>query len=75
VPGKLTHASAVAKFTVAVTPSSQLSFFPIRAAHHAQVIPPIESPTLHMADCRAASVTDDRAQRIVAPFLRARRGI
>jgi hypothetical protein len=35
----------VAKLTVAVTPSSLFSFFSIRAAHEAQVIPPIDSST------------------------------
>ena len=44
--GKLTRAFSVAKFTVAVTPSSLFSFFSIRAAHEAQVIPPIDSSTL-----------------------------
>jgi len=33
----------VAKLTVAVTPSSLLSFFSTLAAHEAQVIPPIAS--------------------------------
>jgi hypothetical protein len=42
-----THrAFSVAKFTVAVTPSSLFSFLSIRAAHEAQVIPPIDSPAL-----------------------------
>ena len=41
--GKLTRAVSVAKLTVAVTPSSLLSFFSTRAAHEAHVIPPIAS--------------------------------
>ena len=44
--GKLTRAVSVAKLTVAVTPSSLLSFFSTRAAHDAHVIPPIDSSTL-----------------------------
>ena len=44
-PGKLTAAFSVAKLTVAVTPSSLFSFFSTRAAHEAQVIPPIDSST------------------------------
>ena len=43
VAGKLTRAVSVAKLTVAVTPSSLLSFFSTRAAHEAHVIPPIAS--------------------------------
>ena len=41
--GKLTRAVSVAKLTVAVTPSSLLSFFSTLAAHEAHVIPPIAS--------------------------------
>ncbi len=44
--GKVTRAVSVAKLTVAVTPSSLLSFFSTRAAHDAHVIPPIDSSTL-----------------------------
>src|SRR3954447_12517487 len=40
---KLTFAFSVAKLTVAVTPSSRLSFFSMRAAQEAQVMPPITS--------------------------------
>ena len=40
VTGKVTCAVSVAKLTVAVTPSSLLSFFSTRAAHEAQLIPP-----------------------------------
>ena len=43
--GKDTCAVSVAKLTVALTPSSLFSFFSIRAAHDAQVIPPIASST------------------------------
>ena len=43
--GKDTCAVSVAKLTAAVTPSSLFSFFSIRAAHEAQVIPPIPSST------------------------------
>jgi hypothetical protein len=39
--------------TVAVTPSSLFSFFSTRAAHDAQVIPPIDSST---ACCDAAGM-------------------
>ena len=42
---KLTWAVSVAKLTVAVMPSSLLSFFSILAAHEAHVIPPIASST------------------------------
>ena len=45
-PGKLTRAFSVAKLTVAVTPASLLSFFSIRAAHEAHVIPATASSTL-----------------------------
>ena len=38
-------ARPVAKFTVAETSSRALSFFCTRAAHAAQVIPPIDRPT------------------------------
>jgi hypothetical protein len=47
----------VAKFTVAVTPSSLFSFRSMRAAHEAQVIPPTESSTLRTTDSAAAAVT------------------
>src|SRR5688500_5220984 len=40
-----TLAFSVAKLTVAVTPSMRLSFFSTRAAHEAQVMPPMESST------------------------------
>jgi len=43
--GYETFAFSVAKLTVAVTPSRRLSFFSMRAAHEAQVIPPMESST------------------------------
>ncbi len=46
VPGNVTRAFSVAKLTVAVTPSSLLSFFSIRAAQEAHVIPPTDSSTL-----------------------------
>jgi hypothetical protein len=36
----------VAKLTVALTPSILFSFFSIRAAHEAQVIPPMDNSTL-----------------------------
>jgi hypothetical protein len=39
----VTFAFSVAKLTVALTPSIRLSFFSIRTAHDAQVIPPIDS--------------------------------
>ncbi len=49
-PGpKSTRARSVAKFTVASTPSIRLSFFSIRAAQEAQVIPPIESSMRSLA--------------------------
>ena len=51
--GKLTRAVSVAKLTVAVTPSSLLSFFSILAAHEAQVIPPIASSVLRIAPVTA----------------------
>ena len=41
--GKVTRAVSVARLTVALTPSSLLSFLSILAAHDAQVIPPIAS--------------------------------
>ena len=41
VSGKETRAASVAKLTVAVTPSSLFSFFSIRVAQDAQVIPPM----------------------------------
>ena len=37
------RAFSVAKLTVAATPSIRFSFFSIRAAHEAQVIPPMAS--------------------------------
>ena len=43
--GAVTQAFSVAKLTVAVTPSSLFSFFSTRAAHEAQVIPPIDNST------------------------------
>ena len=48
-------AFSVAKLTVALTPSSRLSFFSIRAAHDAQVIPPIASSTARTAPPGAAA--------------------
>jgi hypothetical protein len=53
VAGKLTEAFSVAKLTVAVTPSSLFSFFSIRAAHDAQVIPPIDSSTERLSSLMA----------------------
>ena len=53
--GKLTRAVPVAKLTVAVTPSSLLSFFSTRAAHEAQVIPPMVSSTARTAPPGAAA--------------------
>ena len=53
--GKLTRAVPVAKLTVAVTPSSLLSFFSTLAAHEAQVIPPIASSTARTAPSGAAA--------------------
>ena len=38
-----TRAFSVAKLTVAATPSIRFSFFSIRAAQEAQVIPPMDS--------------------------------
>src|SRR3954453_20738413 len=49
---KLTFAFSVAKLTVAVTPSSRLSFFSTRAAQDAQVMPPISSSVV----CGGSSV-------------------
>ena len=51
--GKLTLAVSVAKLTVAVTPSSLLSFFSTLAAHEAQVIPPIARSAARAAPRRA----------------------
>jgi hypothetical protein len=48
VAGQVTCAVAVAKLTVAVTPSSLFSFFSILAAHEAQVILPIASSALRV---------------------------
>ena len=53
--GKLTRAVPVAKLTVALTPSSLPSFFSTRAAHEAQVIPPIASSTARTAPPGAAA--------------------
>lgn len=47
-PAYETFAFSVAKFTVAVTPSIRFSFFSMRAAQEAQVIPPIVSSTAVM---------------------------
>ncbi len=55
--GKLTLAVPVAKLTVALTPSSLLSFFSTRAAHEAQVIPPIASSPARTAPPGAAGLT------------------
>ena len=46
VGGATTCARSVAKLTVAVTPSNRFSFFSTRAAHEAQVMPPIERSTV-----------------------------
>ena len=43
--GAVTRADAVAYFTVAPTSSSLFSFFSIRTAHAAQVIPSMDRPT------------------------------
>ena len=43
---RTTLACSVAKFTVAATPSILLSFFSIRAAQEAHVMPPIDSSTV-----------------------------
>jgi hypothetical protein len=43
-------ARSVAKFTVAVTPPTALSFFSTRAAHAAHVIPAIENSSSRGAD-------------------------
>src|SRR5439155_19177040 len=51
--GNVTVAFSVAKFTVAVTPSRRLSFFSIRAAHEAHVMPPIDSSTREMVTLTA----------------------
>jgi hypothetical protein len=51
-----TWAFSVAKLTVAVTPSILLSFFSIRAAQDAHVIPPICSSTLPVVIVRSSSV-------------------
>ena len=53
--GKVTLAVPVARLTVALTPSSLLSFFSTLAAHEAQVIPPIASSTARTAPPRAAA--------------------
>ena len=50
--GKDTRAVSVARLTVAATPSSLFSFFSIRVAHDAQVIPPIVSSALRIAPAR-----------------------
>jgi hypothetical protein len=43
--GSTTWALSVAKLTVAETPGIRLSFFSTRAAHEAQVMPPIRRST------------------------------
>src|SRR5579862_7153116 len=48
--GTVTLARSVAKFTVAVTPSTALSLFSTRAAHDAHVIPTIENSSSRGAD-------------------------
>ena len=53
--GKVTCAVSVAKLTVAATPASLLSFFSIRAAHDAHVIPPIASSAARTAPPGAAA--------------------
>ena len=47
-PGNDTRAVSVARLTVAETPSSLFSFFSTRAAHDAQVMPPMTRSVLPM---------------------------
>jgi hypothetical protein len=58
--GAVTVALSVAKFTVACTLSTALSFFSTRAAHAAHVIPRIKKSTCRgMEDASPVTAADD----------------
>src|ERR1700722_16954891 len=73
--GNDTRAVSVARLTVAVTPSSLFSFFSNRAAHDAQVIPPMTRSVVLMTiqnECGSNLLVNPAGQPVVAGLVKRR---